>query len=228
AWGKSRPGAPRAPTVSPSTTSCCASPRSWATRRTTPAGICTDCDAPTADRDRRGGGARGIGLSGGGVRYARLAQAAKPARRGTPHCARPRAAARFAAAPGPRARDRPGRAGARGARAVRDDPEGRAVVSVGAESRRGKRGLGTDSAVSVALPLSHQDGQADRFEHLAAVPTSPHSRAVHPVRKTQRERSLRRAVGHARLAPRSEEHTSELQSRGHLVCRLLLEKKNQA
>src|SRR5437660_7970588 len=29
---------------------------------------------------------------------------------------------------------------------------------------------------------------------------------------------------HVRL--RSEEHTSELQSRGHLVCRLLLEKKN--
>src|SRR2546429_6703221 len=27
--------------------------------------------------------------------------------------------------------------------------------------------------------------------------------------------------------PRSEEHTSELQSRLHLVCRLLLEKKNQ-
>src|SRR5690625_5544301 len=28
------------------------------------------------------------------------------------------------------------------------------------------------------------------------------------------------------LDQRSEEHTSELQSRGHLVCRLLLEKKN--
>src|SRR5690554_7620059 len=28
-------------------------------------------------------------------------------------------------------------------------------------------------------------------------------------------------------AGRSEEHTSELQSRPHLVCRLLLEKKNQ-
>src|SRR5439155_10638338 len=27
------------------------------------------------------------------------------------------------------------------------------------------------------------------------------------------------------FSPRSEEHTSELQSRGHLVCRLLLEKK---
>src|SRR2546422_1928059 len=34
--------------------------------------------------------------------------------------------------------------------------------------------------------------------------------------------------GAARLAPvRSEEHTSELQSRLHLVCRLLLEKKNR-
>src|SRR5690625_5394595 len=31
-------------------------------------------------------------------------------------------------------------------------------------------------------------------------------------------------LGH--LGQRSEEHTSELQSRGHLVCRLLLEKKN--
>src|SRR5690625_1843040 len=30
-----------------------------------------------------------------------------------------------------------------------------------------------------------------------------------------------------RLKERSEEHTSELQSRGHLVCRLLLEKKNK-
>src|SRR5690625_6307830 len=28
-------------------------------------------------------------------------------------------------------------------------------------------------------------------------------------------------------AERSEEHTSELQSRGHLVCRLLLEKKKE-
>src|SRR5690625_7047553 len=30
----------------------------------------------------------------------------------------------------------------------------------------------------------------------------------------------------AQMPPRSEEHTSELQSRGHLVCRLLLEKKD--
>src|SRR6202045_2693683 len=30
-----------------------------------------------------------------------------------------------------------------------------------------------------------------------------------------------------RICPRSEEHTSELQSRPHLVCRLLLEKKQR-
>src|SRR5437870_10421350 len=34
---------------------------------------------------------------------------------------------------------------------------------------------------------------------------------------------LRKAAGDER----SEEHTSELQSRGHLVCRLLLEKKKE-
>src|SRR5690625_6472940 len=34
-------------------------------------------------------------------------------------------------------------------------------------------------------------------------------------------------AGAATAAKRSEEHTSELQSRGHLVCRLLLEKKKK-
>src|SRR2546429_5847277 len=42
-------------------------------------------------------------------------------------------------------------------------------------------------------------------------------------------RSLGRFTRLRRLAPRdrSEEHTSELQSRLHLVCRLLLEKKKE-
>src|SRR5437870_11076948 len=41
-------------------------------------------------------------------------------------------------------------------------------------------------------------------------------------------RKLKSANSKRSFAPtfRSEEHTSELQSRGHLVCRLLLEKKN--
>src|SRR5439155_10592891 len=34
-------------------------------------------------------------------------------------------------------------------------------------------------------------------------------------------------LGEAKPRVRSEEHTSELQSRGHLVCRLLLEKKKE-
>src|SRR5690625_6315843 len=46
-----------------------------------------------------------------------------------------------------------------------------------------------------------------------------------------KEYGLGETLGEAVLRPtkiyakRSEEHTSELQSRGHLVCRLLLEKK---
>src|SRR5207253_10528012 len=45
-------------------------------------------------------------------------------------------------------------------------------------------------------------------------------------RRLQGREPRRRRGGHHRAARnRSEEHTSELQSRGHLVCRLLLEKK---
>src|SRR2546430_11365953 len=51
-------------------------------------------------------------------------------------------------------------------------------------------------------------------------------------RRTQRELTGRGCTLHAskllicRSASRSEEHTSELQSQSNLVCRLLLEKKN--
>src|SRR5687768_18268951 len=55
-----------------------------------------------------------------------------------------------------------------------------------------------------------------------------------PGRGRDRPRPRRRGYGTdrlrsrgARLALRSEEHTSELQSRLHLVCRLLLEKKKK-
>src|SRR3989442_15433714 len=52
-----------------------------------------------------------------------------------------------------------------------------------------------------------------------------------PPRFPVRRRAGPRSAGggsprrHPHLARRSEEHTSELQSRPHLVCRLLLEKK---
>src|SRR2546422_4307560 len=42
-----------------------------------------------------------------------------------------------------------------------------------------------------------------------------------------RKLSERGAAGERRRMHRSEEHTSELQSRLHLVCRLLLEKKKK-
>src|SRR5437660_2397271 len=51
----------------------------------------------------------------------------------------------------------------------------------------------------------------------------PVNRSPSGWRATGLRSSGRRAIRKAR----SEEHTSELQSRGHLVCRLLLEKKNK-
>src|SRR3712207_8750710 len=42
-----------------------------------------------------------------------------------------------------------------------------------------------------------------------------------------RRASLREGAALGAAAPRSEEHTSELQSRQYLVCRLLLEKKKK-
>src|SRR5687768_18574293 len=55
----------------------------------------------------------------------------------------------------------------------------------------------------------------------------------HPRRGRRRGPHQRRsdprpaAADGGEFPPRSEEHTSELQSRLHLVCRLLLEKKNR-
>src|SRR5690554_7224255 len=44
---------------------------------------------------------------------------------------------------------------------------------------------------------------------------------------TLQDMSLSQAMDKIRMRYRSEEHTSELQSRPHLVCRLLLEKKKK-
>src|SRR5690625_6249902 len=43
----------------------------------------------------------------------------------------------------------------------------------------------------------------------------------------QYKRWITKVVTEGDFGQRSEEHTSELQSRGHLVCRLLLEKKKK-
>src|SRR3712207_7501409 len=53
---------------------------------------------------------------------------------------------------------------------------------------------------------------------------APHSDAHH---RGDAPDAQRRGGGGAVHVPRSEEHTSELQSRQYLVCRLLLEKKKK-
>src|SRR2546430_9351117 len=73
-----------------------------------------------------------------------------------------------------------------------------------------------------------------RLESGACRPQRVHSRTRRPYARTHRPRGpIRRARPDGRTArlacrgssPRSEEHTSELQSQSNLVCRLLLEKK---
>src|SRR5205809_5989846 len=58
-------------------------------------------------------------------------------------------------------------------------------------------------------------------------PRGPPASARQPTAQASDSRQRAQAVAKdaVRPAPRSEEHTSELQSRLHLVCRLLLEKK---
>src|SRR5690625_902616 len=85
-----------------------------------------------------------------------------------------------------------------------------------------------DSPASRREQRGGDDSQYWAFDSLPDFSDLDHS--VHPVCGRQfnwlagRDASARNR-GDPVLRPRSEEHTSELQSRGHLVCRLLLEKK---
>src|SRR5690625_6419540 len=60
-------------------------------------------------------------------------------------------------------------------------------------------------------------------QRVVALRLGPAGLAYRSRRRCRRRR--RRAAAVLWAWERSEEHTSELQSRGHLVCRLLLEKK---
>src|SRR5690625_5858574 len=87
-------------------------------------------------------------------------------------------------------------------------------------------GLAPSSPPSLhdALPISPAAGSAAAGSAAAGSGTC----AARP--NVQRWWSWSWCSSSVRRAPaqRSEEHTSELQSRGHLVCRLLLEKKNES
>src|SRR3712207_8674920 len=77
----------------------------------------------------------------------------------------------------------------------------------------------------------HDAHVARHLDRLAAVGLGDEERDGTPVGLLAHERELRSVGGEDRAEraaePRSEEHTSELQSRQYLVCRLLLEKKKQ-
>src|SRR5258707_8737968 len=81
---------------------------------------------------------------------------------------------------------------------------------------------------SEALPAahlpSHRLGERGELRLVHRRPCEPREHALEDlVRRLARERRARARA--ARRGGRSEEHTSELQSRQYLVCRLLLEKK---
>src|SRR5207253_1087631 len=73
------------------------------------------------------------------------------------------------------------------------------------------------------------DSGTRRFNELRRLmPEISHKVLAATLRSLEHEGLICRTV-YAEIPPRvrSEEHTSELQSRGHLVCRLLLEKKKK-
>src|SRR3712207_8520609 len=67
-------------------------------------------------------------------------------------------------------------------------------------------------------------GGHDQRDHQGELPAERAEQPRHPAPADGRALELG-SVG--RVGPRSEEHTSELQSRQYLVCRLLLEKKKK-
>src|SRR5439155_26892048 len=83
-----------------------------------------------------------------------------------------------------------------------------------------------------ALPIFPVQCCVHSLEHMVYVEHDTEVPGWHPGRVVvfhvaQLWQSAEHAVQLRRPLLRSEEHTSELQSRGHLVCRLLLEKKKK-
>src|SRR3712207_8261018 len=76
-----------------------------------------------------------------------------------------------------------------------------------------------------ALPIYHLVEEMPGSGLLSAVDAAPGSRALDLGRNEMTNTYFDVEVAATRGRFRSEEHTSELQSRQYLVCRLLLEKK---
>src|SRR2546429_5278238 len=94
-------------------------------------------------------------------------------------------------------------------------------------------GLPAGTTVSVAdifycVPARRKFLKSDTTElgHIASLVT--HYALANPSRQFILSTPTQEVINCAPAEKRSEEHTSELQSRLHLVCRLLLEKKKQS
>src|SRR3712207_7738352 len=85
-----------------------------------------------------------------------------------------------------------------------------------------------DTATTEIYTLSLHDAlPISRGHQRDPPPTRSPGRRVLVVVAVRRDRTARALVGCWARHARSEEHTSELQSRQYLVCRLLLEKKKK-
>src|SRR2546429_2641595 len=97
------------------------------------------------------------------------------------------------------------------------------------QAEDGIRDVAVTGVQTCALPISKSTSR--RSGRDAPWRTRPREWSWRPRRPSPRPRGWTRAPAAHRRRPcgsqpcRSEEHTSELQSRLHLVCRLLLEKK---
>src|SRR5690606_41609094 len=69
------------------------------------------------------------------------------------------------------------------------------------------------------------DLRSSQFSHKGNPESDPDPSRAPPVRRDALDSRIRCLRTHGAHNRRSEEHTSELQSRENLVCRLLLEKK---
>src|SRR2546425_9715566 len=94
---------------------------------------------------------------------------------------------------------------------------------------RQKKPAPRDSMETVSLPFGRDTPAHSPDEAGNIGPHSDNRKAqIRRVPERARRRSHSSGKGRSRpRAPRSEEHTSELQSLAYLVCRLLLEKKKR-
>src|SRR6266498_4676687 len=97
------------------------------------------------------------------------------------------------------------------------------TVSSATEPARGPAAL-VDMCITMMQIVMHEGNHSPQHPTRGA---EGHSREGSPEAHQCEPSGNRAAAGTAGGPARSEEHTSELQSRPHLVCRLLLEKKKK-